>query len=105
MHKHTCLNCGCVLEEGDFDCEFDSDHDWALCDNRCGRDEMQDEMQLVVGATRNNKIGCICPVHGFIEGAERKQQDPAPCGCAWVWNEEGLLEAVPSSKWISEINL
>lgn len=31
-HKHTCLNCGIIIEEGDFDCEFDADHDYALCD-------------------------------------------------------------------------
>ncbi len=43
--------------------------------------------------------GCICPRHGFVAGAVREQQDPAPCGCAWVWDERtGLLEAVPSWK-------
>lgn len=31
-HKHTCLLCGQVIEEGDFDCEEDTDHDWAQCD-------------------------------------------------------------------------
>lgn len=53
---------------------------------------------VVVVATRDGKIGCICPCHGFVAGAERKQQDPAPCGCAWVWDESGTLEAVPSRK-------
>jgi len=32
MHKHTCLNCSKVIEEGDFDCELDADHDYSLCD-------------------------------------------------------------------------
>lgn len=31
-HKHTCLNCGAVTAEGDFDCEVDRDHDFDLCD-------------------------------------------------------------------------
>jgi len=31
-HKHTCLNCDAVIEEGNFDCELDRDHDWSLCD-------------------------------------------------------------------------
>jgi excisionase family DNA binding protein len=30
-----------------------------------------------------------CPRHGKVV-AEYKAQDPAPCGCAWVW-EDGLL--------------
>jgi hypothetical protein len=32
-HKHTCLRCGKVIAEGNFDCELDRDHDWALCDD------------------------------------------------------------------------
>lgn len=31
-HDHTCLNCGRVIEHGEFDCERDADHDFALCD-------------------------------------------------------------------------
>jgi excisionase family DNA binding protein len=34
-----------------------------------------------------------CPHHGNIE-ATYAAQDPAPCGCAWVWEDE-LLIAVP----------
>lgn len=30
-HKHNCLECGKVISEGNFDCEFDTDHDFALC--------------------------------------------------------------------------
>lgn len=30
-HKHTCLNCDAVIAEGEFDCEFDRDHDFELC--------------------------------------------------------------------------
>jgi hypothetical protein len=30
-HKHLCLECGGVIAEGDFDCELDRDHDFALC--------------------------------------------------------------------------
>jgi hypothetical protein len=30
--------------------------------------------------------------------AEYKEQDPAPCGCAWVWSERtGQLEACSSN--------
>lgn len=36
-----------------------------------------------------------CPWHGPQRGAEYGAQDPAPCGCAWVW-EGGQLVAVPS---------
>ena len=36
-HAHTCLDCDVVLERGDFDCEFDADHDFAFCD-RCAAD-------------------------------------------------------------------
>lgn len=36
-----------------------------------------------------------CPWHGPQRGAEYKQQDPAPCGCAWVF-EDARLVAVPS---------
>lgn len=35
-----------------------------------------------------------CPRHGAIR-AEYKPQDPAPCGCAWIWEDEYLV-AVPS---------
>jgi len=38
--------------------------------------------------------GCVCPVHGFVKGAEYGQQEPAPCGCSWVWDDRtGLLVA------------
>lgn len=30
-HKHFCLDCDCVIAQGNFDCEFDSDHDFELC--------------------------------------------------------------------------
>ncbi len=43
--------------------------------------------------------GCRCPQHGEQPGAEYKAQDPAPCGCAWVWDEAtALLVAVLSRK-------
>ena len=32
MHKHLCLLCDALIEEGDFDCETDADHDERLCD-------------------------------------------------------------------------
>lgn len=38
-----------------------------------------------------------CPVHGPQRGAEYRAQDPAPCGCAWVW-ENGRLVAAPSRR-------
>lgn len=41
--------------------------------------------------------GCRCPHCGVVKEAEYKAQDPAPCGCAWVWDEStGLLIATPS---------
>ena len=36
-HKHTCLNCGALIAEGDFDCEYDTDHDYELCDECSAR--------------------------------------------------------------------
>ena len=38
-----------------------------------------------------------CPRHGPQRGAEYRAQDPAPCGCTWVW-ENGQLIAVPSRR-------
>lgn len=32
-HKHNCLSCSTVIEEGNFDCEGDTDHDYACCDS------------------------------------------------------------------------
>ena len=43
-HKHSCLNCDKVIAEGNFDCELDRDHDFALCDECAGvkpRDNME----------------------------------------------------------------
>jgi DNA-directed RNA polymerase subunit RPC12/RpoP len=31
-HKHTCIDCGRTIEEGDFDCDEDRDHDYRRCD-------------------------------------------------------------------------
>lgn len=58
-------------------------------------DRRQDEaypqdLKVVSGGVR-------CPVHGVQAGAEYKAQDPAPCGCAWVW-EDARLIAVPSRR-------
>ena len=36
-----------------------------------------------------------CPYHGPQRGAQYAAQDPAPCGCAWVWEDDQLV-AVPS---------
>jgi hypothetical protein len=30
-HQHLCRQCGTVIEEGEFDCENDTDHDAGLC--------------------------------------------------------------------------
>lgn len=52
----------------------------------------EDEVKI----THDNKTRC--PVHGEADG-EYEAQDPAPCGCAWVWDEKtGRLIAVPSWK-------
>lgn len=32
-HRHLCRSCARTIEEGDFDCERNADHDWALCDD------------------------------------------------------------------------
>jgi hypothetical protein len=37
-----------------------------------------------------------CGGCGQVMDAEYRAQDPAPCGCAWTWNEAGQLEAAPS---------
>ncbi len=37
-----------------------------------------------------------CGGCGETVRAEYKAQDPAPCGCAWVWTDDGKLEAVPT---------
>ena len=57
-----------------------------------------------VVATPQNAIyvtvgGIRCPKHGLVAGARYQEQDPAPCGCAWVWDEAThCLVAVPSRK-------
>ena len=52
-------------------------------------------MSSKVTMTADGKIKCRgC---GKKVKAEYKAQDPAPCGCAWVW-ENGHLVAVPSRK-------
>jgi hypothetical protein len=48
---------------------------------------MSDEVKAVQGGVR-------CPRHGMQKGATYGAQDPAPCGCGWVW-ENGKLIAVP----------
>lgn len=47
-----------------------------------------------VKITHNDKPRC--PVHGEQE-TRYEAQDPAPCGCAWVW-ENGKLIAAPGRK-------
>lgn len=39
--------------------------------------------------------GVLCTACRRVVQAEYKAQDPAPCGCAWVW-EDNRLVAVPS---------
>lgn len=48
MHAHTCLSCGKVLAVGEFDCEYDRDHDFADCES-CAVDDVDE-----VGAERND---------------------------------------------------
>jgi hypothetical protein len=31
VHAHTCLGCTAVLARGEFDCDYDAEHDFALC--------------------------------------------------------------------------
>lgn len=54
-------------------------------------------MPARVTMTADGKIKCRgC---GKRVRAEYKAQDPAPCGCAWVWDEKThVLVAVPSRK-------
>jgi len=50
-----------------------------------------EDMGNTVKMTADNKVRCgNC---GHKVKAEYKAQDPAPCGCAWVW-ENGRLIAV-----------
>lgn len=44
-----------------------------------------------VKLTHNDKPRC--PVHGE-QNTQYQAQDPAPCGCAWVWEDNKLI-AVP----------
>lgn len=37
-HKHLCLACDKVIDEGDFDCELDADHDYELC-SECAKEK------------------------------------------------------------------
>ena len=48
----------------------------------------------LVQLTADGKIHCD-GCGRTVEGV-REAQDPAPCGCAWVWTDNGRLEAVPS---------
>jgi hypothetical protein len=54
-----------------------------------------------VAITRKGTVRC--PVHGEIRNStmdDYKAQDPAPCGCAFVWDEtqRNILIAVPSRR-------
>ena len=41
MHKHTCVDCGKVIAEGNFNCESDDrDHDYEQCEE-CVRKEVE----------------------------------------------------------------
>lgn len=37
-----------------------------------------------------------CGGCGRTVRADYESQGPAPCGCAWVWTDDGHLRAVPS---------
>lgn len=41
-HKHTCLDCGRTIAEGDFDCELDRDHDFERCDDCTDAETLDD---------------------------------------------------------------
>ena len=69
-HKHLCLLCGDVIEEGDFDCEVDADHDFAVCIKhldvdvtlKCGCEEIwHDPADLQIG------VYYFCKCHGDTE--------------------------------------
>ena len=53
---------------------------------------MQETNRVVMDAATGHPR---CPWHGVQRGAEYAAQDPAPCGCAWVWEDDRLV-AVPS---------
>lgn len=52
MHKHVCLSCDAVINEGEFDCERDTDHDYALCVD-CSETEY--EVKTRPGLTKKGK--------------------------------------------------
>jgi type IV pilus biogenesis protein CpaD/CtpE len=74
----------------------------AVSVDRARREEVK---TIVVAEYVKVEVGGVrCPVHGVQRDAEYAQQDPAPCGCAWVWDEaRARLEAVPSR--VSSIGL
>lgn len=49
-HKYTCLACGAVIAQADFDCEFDTDHDFELCPV-CMNDDLPESEWLAVTDT------------------------------------------------------
>jgi len=51
--------------------------------------------EIGMNTVKITQTGIRCPRHGIVPGAEYRAADPAPCGCAWVW-EGGRLMAVPS---------
>lgn len=44
-HQHLCLHCDILIAEGEFDCEYDEDHDFALCENCAPECSVWDEYQ------------------------------------------------------------
>lgn len=56
-HKHTCLNCDVVIEEGNFDCELDRDHDYRVCDD-CENRAREDLAQDVTTLSRTGGTSC-----------------------------------------------
>lgn len=49
MHAHLCYDCSQIIDEQDFDCALDADHDFALCDRCAERDRtLQEEEEIAL---------------------------------------------------------
>ncbi len=66
-HKHLCIECETVLDEGDFDCEIDADHDFAMCDECEAR---------------------LFPARGMLDVPVK-----FACGCEETWHDGDTLFA------------
>ena len=90
-HRHTCIDCGTVLEVGDFDCESDTDHDFALCEG-CASQPRDNTIEFhVSSAAEARRIVQQFGDKGSQWEGLPQGRDTDPCLVAEVETKGGLI--------------